>query len=347
MMQYAEWEIGKKYIKKHMGAGLFYMGMILIFVCISLLGQAEQMVNLWYAGLLTFLLLVLAGILDYRKYRRRFLLLLEMKENMPEIPRYLEAGEQVFSEEETAVLESLWKEMTLQVSRYDEKEHERKDYYSMWAHQIKTPIAALKLLIQGEADKKRSSAQLEELFKIEQYVEMVLHYLRLEDMANDLLLKEYDLRALTAQAVRKNRTLFINSHLSFSLEDFSCTVITDEKWLVFVLEQLITNAIKYTPEGGISVYMDPEQEKVLVIEDTGIGIREEDLPRIFDKGFTGYNGRMDKKSTGIGLYLAKQILDRLGHKIRVESEFLKGTRVRIDFGVWMAEPEDFSYLTKM
>jgi signal transduction histidine kinase len=171
---------------------------------------------------------------------------------------------------------------------------------------------------------------MEELFKIEQYAEMVLHYLRLDSMSSDMLIQPQDLHTLVKQTLRKYSVLFINSGLSLQLEDFQVSVLSDEKWLSFVLEQIISNSIKYTRKGTISIYMDPDSQKTLVIEDTGMGIRQEDIPRIFDRGFTGYNGRMDKKSTGIGLYLCRQIMNRLSHGIWAESEEGKGTRIYLD-----------------
>ena len=159
---------------------------------------------------------------------------------------------------------------------------------------------------------------------VEQYVQMALQYLRMEKMTSDLVFARYDLDALIRQAVRKYAPLFIRRKIILSYEPVHCEVLTDEKWLVFVLEQILSNALKYTVEGSISIYMEDDW---LVIEDTGIGICSEDLPRIFEKGFTGYNGRSDKKSTGIGLYLCKQIIEKLRCQIRVESKLGKGTRV--------------------
>ncbi|PKM71531.1 MAG: hypothetical protein CVU92_08175, partial [Firmicutes bacterium HGW-Firmicutes-17] len=173
----------------------------------------------------------------------------------------------------------------------------------------------------------------QELFKIEQYVEMVLQYLRLESMSSDLILVEYDLADIVRQAVKKYGIIFINKKISLELAELNCRVLTDEKWLVFVLEQIISNALKYTNQGKISIYLDDWSEKTLIIEDTGVGIRDEDIARIFDRGFTGYNGRMDKKSTGIGLYLCQQVLNKLSHSITVTSQVGKGTRVSIDLAM--------------
>ncbi|PKM50293.1 MAG: hypothetical protein CVV01_00490 [Firmicutes bacterium HGW-Firmicutes-6] len=217
------------------------------------------------------------------------------------------------------------------ISQFDNRQTDMIDYYTLWAHQIKTPISAMGLLLQTEeSDRERTRAYGQELFKIEQYVEMVLQYLRLESMSSDLILVEYDLADIVRQAVKKYGIIFINKKISLELAELNCRVLSDEKWLVFVLEQVISNALKYTNQGKISIYLDQQSEKTLIIEDTGVGIRAEDIARIFDRGFTGYNGRMDKKSTGIGLYLCQQVLDKLAHTITVTSQVGQGTRVSID-----------------
>ena len=175
----------------------------------------------------------------------------------------------------------------------------------MWTHQIKTPISALRLLLEGSEIPGRAGFLMrEELFKIEQYVDMVLTFQRLESMSSDMVLQEYDLSSLIKQAVKKYSVLFINKGLRLELGEMDIQILTDQKWFIFCLEQILSNSIKYTPNGGITINA---KENMLSIQDTGIGIRPEDLPRIFDKGFTGYNGRMEKKSTGIGLYLCRRI----------------------------------------
>ena len=221
------------------------------------------------------------------------------------------------------------------------------DYYSLWAHQIKTPIAAMRLLIQdqegvelegrgGTAEEigEQWAAFLKnlkmELFKTEQYVEMVLSYLRMEDMSSDMVLQWYPLDDIVRQAVKKYSSLFIMKKIRLEYQKCETMVLTDEKWLVFVLEQLLSNALKYTVGGTITIHEESGEDGCLVIEDTGIGIQVEDLPRIFEKGFTGYNGRQNKKSTGIGLYLCKSICDKLNHGISAESEPGEGTRIYLE-----------------
>lgn len=207
------------------------------------------------------------------------------------------------------------------------EKNEMLDYYIHWVHQIKTPIAALRLILQEE-DTSIIREMKNQLFQIEQYVEMVLAYLRLGG-ENDFVIKTQALEPIVRQAVRKYAPLFIRKRLKLSLDITpEMQVVTDEKWLCFVLEQILSNSIKYTNEGEIHISLE---ENLLIIKDTGIGIAAEDLPRICEKGFTGYNGHADKKASGLGLYLSKKILVRLGHKLQIESKVGEGTIIKIHF----------------
>lgn len=203
------------------------------------------------------------------------------------------------------------------------------DYYTMWAHQIKTPIASMKLRLQNE-DSDISRKLSLDLFKIEQYVEMVMMFLKLEERSRDYVFKKYDLDSIIRETLRKFSGEFIMRKLNLAYEPSEVKVLTDEKWLSFVIEQVISNALKYTPEGSISIKL--KEPCTLCIEDTGIGIAAEDLPRIFEKGYTGLNGRADKQASGIGLYLCRRICDELGHSISAVSEPGKGTCVMLGLG---------------
>ena len=201
------------------------------------------------------------------------------------------------------------------------------DYYTLWAHQIKTPISSMRLTLQNE-DSELSRQLSQDLFRIEQYVEMVLAFLRLESDASDYLFREYDLDDIIRETIRKLSSQFIRRKIRLSYEPVKVRILTDEKWLSFVIEQLLSNALKYTPAGG-SITIDLEEPLTLCIRDTGIGIAPEDLPRIFEKGYTGYNGRSDKKASGIGLYLCKCACNRLGHRITAQSSLDSGTVMRV------------------
>ena len=198
-------------------------------------------------------------------------------------------------------------------------------YYTLWVHQIKTPIAAMDLLLQqGE----RGPAAQAELFKISQYVDMALQYVRLDGTTRDLHLSQVSLDQVIRQVVRKYAKLFILKKIRLDFRETGLTVLSDEKWLAFLLEQLLSNALKYTPEGGqVAIFGEPRE--ILVIADTGIGIAPEDLPRVFERGFTGQNGRLDKKATGIGLYLCRRVTELLGHTLSIPSAPGKGTQVRV------------------
>ena len=179
-------------------------------------------------------------------------------------------------------------------------------------------------------EKQDAAVCRQELFKIESYVEMALNYLRFEEMSNDLVLERNSLEQLVRQVVKKYAAIFIYNHISIQLEHLDYTVLTDEKWFCFALEQILSNALKYTKQGSVKISAEESANGLKVsVKDTGIGIRSEDLPRIFEKGFTGYNGRMDKKASGLGLYLCKGVCEKLGHGISVASKEGEGTTVMI------------------
>ena len=209
-----------------------------------------------------------------------------------------------------------------------EKLNDLMDYYTLWAHQIKTPIAASSLLV-GEIEDKKVKNQLEqELFKIESYVNIVLQYLRLESFHEDLVLKKENIEDLVKEIVKKYAIFFIQKGLSLNLHDLDRTIITDKKWFVVILEQVLSNSLKYTSQGGIEIYF---QEDRLYIKDSGLGIQDADLLRVFERGFSGYNGRLTQQSSGLGLYLSKKIADELGHQISIASQVGQGTTVMISF----------------
>lgn len=226
-----------------------------------------------------------------------------------------------------ALLAALLQEKQALVQKEQTRYRDLVEYYTIWVHQIKTPIAAMELLLQSAPNPDPSELS-GELRRIEQYVEMVLTYLRLDADNTDYVIGEYDLDGIVRQALRKYASGFIRRKISLSYVPVNCRVLTDEKWLLFVIEQVLSNALKYTRAGSVSIYLETPQ--TLCIRDTGIGIAPEDLPRIFEKGYTGCNGRQDKHASGIGLYLCRRILTALGHRISVASRPGGGTLVRLD-----------------
>lgn len=237
------------------------------------------------------------------------------------------------------------------------RQSQMRDYYSMWVHQIKTPISAMKLLLEAEreelgqliCDDEQSQCLLpdnmdsfeDELFRIEEYVSMALQYQRVSSTENDFVLEKVSVDGVIRDTIKKYAKIMIRRHIGMNYSGTGQEVYTDGKWLAFMLEQILSNAIKYTPQGFVTIETAEEKDRFFItIKDTGIGIKAEDLPRVFEKGYTGYNGHADKKATGIGLYLCRQMADKLGHTIRMESEIGKGTKVWIGFDLDYADTRD-------
>ena len=309
-----------------------------------------------YGCELSFVWCAVCLFIDFYKYYKRHKLLHINREQFfddaEQLPEHMDIIEYDYQE----LAKELYQAKQELISKNRIAKKELLDYYGMWVHQIKTPIAALDILLQNtermlyRLDEKEMmqeaisvSDMKMELFKIEQYVEMVLGYLRTEDMSADLKLARSSLDRIIREQIHKYAGIFVAKKLSLSYEGTDATVLTDEKWLGFVIGQILSNALKYTRTGGIEIWLEDERGNrtsntapaILVIADTGIGIQAEDLPRIFEKGYTGVNGREDNRATGIGLYLSRKILKKLGHEITVDSQVDKGTEVRLS--LWKKE----------
>ena len=280
-----------------------------------------------YPAALCFLLGLVMLSADFLKVRKRHQTLAYLHALRADLIDSLPPCGSITDEDYHAIINKLCREKKFSMEEAACQYRDMVDYYTVWAHQIKTPIAAMRLHLQSE-DTAQSRKLLQELKRIERYVEMVLTFLRLGSDSTDYVIKSYDLDSIVRPAVKQFAGEFISKKLTLRYEPLSASVITDEKWLSFVIEQIISNAVKYTASGGVSLYM--EAPKTLCIADTGIGIAPEDLPRIFENGYTGFNGRRDKRASGIGLYLCRQICDRLGHGLSASSEVGKGTVIRLD-----------------
>lgn len=211
---------------------------------------------------------------------------------------------------------------------FDSKYRDMKEYYTMWAHQIKTPISSMRLRLSDDAFSDGCRALSGDLARIEHYVEMALVYMRLDSDSTDYVIKEVDLDFVIRQAVKRFAGEFILKKLSLEYSGCTLKAVTDEKWISFVIGQLISNALKYTKSGKITISVTGN---VLSVKDTGIGAAREDLPRIFEKGYTGLNGRYDKSASGIGLYLCRRVCDALGHRIYADSRVGEGFEICVDF----------------
>lgn len=317
----------RKYLKQRRLAVLaFLLSYIAFYVSFYL--YHLPLIAVVYPGIICFVIAAAFFVADYLKVRARHNRLEEMKKLSAELMKDFPAADTVEDEDYRDIIEMLCREQQLLKEDTCRRFSDMTDYYTVWAHQIKTPISAMRLKLQGEdsATARKLSADLN---RIEQYVEMVLAFLRLDSDTTDYVFREHELDGIIRQSVKKFSGEFIGRKLSLSYEPVSVSVLTDEKWLCFVLEQILSNALKYTQSGGITIGM--EGERRLFVRDTGMGIAPEDLPRIFEKGFTGFNGREDKKASGLGLYLCKRVCANMGIGISAESGPDEGTSIYLDF----------------
>lgn len=322
-----------------MAFGVFYM--FLMHVALTDL--------LYFAGVEIFLCAVVF-VSGYLHYARRVRRLEECGKWLKNEEVVLPEGKDAYEELYQEMIEDLDLQRREEAASYARNQSEMREYYAMWVHQIKTPIAAMRLLQQvqrnrleegdvitsgaEETDSLQVQAELEkELFDIEQYVNMALQYQRVNTPGNDYVLEKLRLDDIVREVIHKYAGLMVRAHIPLQYEGTDVMVTTDAKWVAFALEQILSNAIKYSRVGQQIVIETVPEENVdyLKIADHGIGIRAEDLSRVFEKGYTGYNGHADKKSTGIGLYLCRLVLTKLGHTIRMESVQGEGTTVWIGF----------------
>lgn len=325
-MKKKEWQILLSYIRAHIGVALFLAGSAAVFaVVLFLSGLPAEPVR--YAALLCAVGGVVCALPGYLQYRRRYKAAELVLQGLPEAVDRLRAPSGAVEEAYDAALRRLCAMLAKSETDRQRQRIENADYFTMWIHQIKTPIAAMQLILR-EQDDARSRELLAELFRIDQYAEMALTYARLESPTTDLVLRRCAVEPIVRSVVRQYAGQFVRRHVALRCEIEPVCALTDEKWLAFILGQLLSNAVKYTENGTVTVRVT--KELVLSVSDTGIGIAPEDLPRIFEKGFTGYNGRAGRKSTGLGMYLSRCAAEKLGHRISVQSAPGQGTTVSVD-----------------
>jgi len=316
-----------KYIQQRCRCILFYLIVCLVFgVMFALYHLPVQAVI--YPALLCALFATIWMIADVRREYHRHKILLDLKKLSAALMDKLPPARSIEAEDYQRIIRGLCEEQRALETQFSMRFSDMIDYYTLWAHQIKTPIAAMRLQLQNE-DSSLSRSLRSELLRVEQYVEMVLAYLRLDSSSTDYVIRECDLDDVLRSCIRRFSGEFISRKLKLEYSPLNLKMVSDEKWLAFVIEQLLSNALKYTREGCISISL--VGTSTLCIRDTGIGIAAEDLPRIFENGFTGLNGRSDKKASGLGLHLCRRICGKLNHRIWVESSLDQGTSVYIDF----------------
>ena len=265
---------------------------------------------------------------DITKAYRRHKFFKELHRRNAELISALPEPEGIVDSDYQQLISVLKEKIAEITAQTDSRIRDTVDYYTVWAHQIKTPIAAMRLTLQKE-DVPEARRLASELSRIEQYVEMVLVFVRLGSDYSDYVFTQQDIDEIIRSSVKKFASEFIDRRIRLEYDSVDIQAVTDEKWFAFVVEQLLSNALKYTREGSIKIY---SEGKVLCIKDTGIGIAPEDLPRVFDKGYTGCNGRTDRRASGLGLYLCRRICQNLGIDISISSTVGEGTTVRLDLG---------------
>lgn len=280
-----------------------------------------------YAALLCAAVGLLSFILSYLRFHKQFRrlesALLNLPESRDDLPEPSGSTAVCYDE----AVRMLCTKLAQSETDRRRGQEENTDYFTMWVHQIKTPISAMRLML-GEEDTPRSRALSAELFRIDRYAEMALNYARLNSTSNDLVFAKVEVEPVIKRVVRQYAGQFVRKHIALKCDIAPVQVLTDEKWLAFILGQMLANAVKYTESGTVTVTVT--KNKVLKVSDTGIGIAPEDLPRIFEKGFTGYNGRAEKKSTGLGMYLSRRAADMLGHTLSVQSAPGAGSTFLLD-----------------
>lgn len=303
-----------------------FAGYVGIFTLIFSLYNLE-VEAVWYAAGLCVLLTVVVLIIHYYGFRKKHHRLERIRKNVELLLDELPPAANLPEEDYQNLLWRLKEVFDENSNMWQNERRESLDYYTTWMHEIKTPISVMHMILQAE-DTESFRELSAELFRIEKYVEMALGYLRLGNGSSDFVFREQELDGIIRQAIHEYAPYFVRNRIRLTYDGTQTMVLTDEKWLRFMIEQILSNAVKYARGGSVSITVT--EDKVLKIADTGIGIAPEDVPRIFEKGFTGYNGRADKKATGLGLYLCRLTANKLSHKVSAESTVGVGTIVSID-----------------
>ncbi len=318
--------IFRLYLSEHANDFFLFFAMIGIFTTtLCLYGTYYEVVL--YTAFLCFVLFITVEVISICAFFKKHRALQTELQNLPHFTNTFPTASTLSEQDLQEIIFRMEQLLNLSLTEQQTKEQDALDFYTTWIHQIKTPISVIKMTLQSE-DTAEHRLLSSELFRIEQYVDMVLCYLRLGSESSDLVFRQCNLDDILKECIHKYAPQFIARKIRLVYRPAQQMVLTDEKWLAFIIEQILSNSIKYTPQGTITITVTPEH--ILQISDTGIGIAPEDLPRIFEKGFTGYNGRSDKKATGLGLYLCRKAAQKLGHTIAAESVIGEGTTISIN-----------------
>lgn len=328
-----------KYVRFIRDKVYFLTGTVFVLCCVIFMGNAFKADIQYIVAVSVIVLLVQLAVIhmEYFQKKKFFDDLKNMVDSLDQ--KYLVAEmikKPGFSEGEIFAdsLYTINKSMKEHINSIEYTVAEFKEYLELWIHEIKVPISALKLMNYNEnTDPVKQKQQID---KINYYVEQILFYARADAAEKDYLLKDCNLENVINKVVMDQKTLFMEKRVKIEKEELSKTVITDSKWLEYMVSQVVNNSLKYVKQDEqscIRFYTEENDEMTkLCIEDNGIGISGKDLPCVFDKTFTGENGRKDRTSTGMGLYICKKLADKMGHKIEIESREGEYTRVKFSFG---------------
>lgn len=330
-----------RYIRDNYKLFIFYFILMAFILLVIFLDRSNRILNsdivyIVFVSLLMFVLFILWDYTAKCRYIKKINELCTDKNDAPILPKPQDYKDEVYAEVINNVYNSY-----LNAARSMEHEFtENNEFMTAWVHEIKTPITTTELIIDNsKCEDCRDLASIkEEIDKIDDYIEKVLYYSRSGDFSKDYIISEEALSSMVKLSVKKHSIIFIRKHIKFvnSIDD-KFYVDTDKKWFLFIIDQILSNSLKYTKENGIikAYAYEDENEKVLVIEDNGSGIKKEDMQRLFTKAFTGSNGRnINMKATGLGLYLSQKLAKKLGHFITCESEYVKGTKIFVHFAKW-------------
>ena len=286
--------------------------------------------SIWFLPLVSYI------VIELIKSRRYFDSINNVLENLDKkylLPEVIDEANFIEGKILNNILKTVSKDMNERVKYFKDEQLEYREYIETWVHEIKTPIASTKLILEND-DSKLSERVNYEIRKVENYIDQVLYYARSSDVSKDYIIKEFDLRAVVMKSIKSNSRDFINKKIKLELKEVSGKIFSDAKWIEFIINQVIVNAIKFSEanKGIVEIYSEEyENNIVLTIKDNGVGIGDKDIDRVFEKGFTGENGRRFGKSTGIGLYLCKKLCSKLGLGITITSKVNEGTKVNIVF----------------
>ncbi|CFW96935.1 Signal transduction histidine kinase, core [Syntrophomonas zehnderi OL-4] len=329
----------KEYLADQIGLIVFYLLLMVFITAVIYLDPSfkvwtNNIIYLNVVALVLFCMYLLGSYLIKKVYYTQVIDAIQGEEE--EIIHRLPAARSYEQKLFRILLQTNYDQQNSRIEKILADKKDNFEFISSWVHEIKTPIAVSKLIIENNTDNTKDeilNSLGEEIDRIDRLVEQVLYYSKVDDFSRDYFIHELDLSLLVSECVKKHAKIFIAKKIRIEIYDLDIMVTTDRKWLLFILDQILFNALKYTAENGvIKIFAAKDEgEKRLMIMDNGIGIRNEDLERVFDRGFTGYNGREFNKSTGMGLYLARRLARKLGHDISINSVYGEYTCIIIHF----------------